>query len=54
MQDTRSLGLVHWDDLEGWYGDLDRVYLVGTVGTVKVSPLYVVRLNDMMPVNTLV
>ena len=18
MQDTRSLGLVHWDDLEGW------------------------------------
>ena len=19
MQDTGSLGLVHWDDLEGWY-----------------------------------
>ena len=21
MQDTRSLGLVHWDDLEGWDGE---------------------------------
>ena len=21
MQDTRSLGLVHWDDAEGWYGE---------------------------------
>ena len=21
MQDTGSLGLVHWDDLEGWYGE---------------------------------
>ena len=21
MQDTRSLGLVHWDDPEGWYGE---------------------------------
>ena len=21
MQDTGSLGLVHWDDPEGWYGD---------------------------------
>ena len=20
MQDTGCLGLVHWDDLEGWYG----------------------------------
>jgi len=20
MQDTGSLGLVHWDDSEGWYG----------------------------------
>ena len=20
MQDTRCLGLVHWDDPEGWYG----------------------------------
>ena len=23
MQDTRGLGLVHWDDLEGWYGEGD-------------------------------
>ena len=21
MQDTGSLGLVHWDDSEGWYGE---------------------------------
>ena len=21
MQDTGCLGLVHWDDPEGWYGD---------------------------------
>ena len=21
MQDTRCLGLVHWDDPAGWYGD---------------------------------
>ena len=21
MQDTRSLGLAHWDDPEGWYGE---------------------------------
>ena len=21
MQDTASLGLVHWDDPEGWYGE---------------------------------
>ena len=21
MQDTECLGLVHWDDPEGWYGD---------------------------------
>ena len=23
MQDTRSLGLVHWDDPERWYGEGD-------------------------------
>ena len=23
MQDTGSLGLVHWDDPEGWYGEGD-------------------------------
>ena len=21
MQDTGSLGMVHWDDPEGWYGE---------------------------------
>ena len=24
MQDTGSLGLVHWDDPEGWYGEGGR------------------------------
>ena len=23
MQDTGSLGLVHWDEPEGWYGEGD-------------------------------
>jgi len=32
MQDTGSLGLVHWDDLEGWYreGGGRGVQYVGT------------------------
>ena len=37
MQDTESLGLVHWDDPEGWYGegsgwgvqDGEQVYTLG-------------------------
>ena len=37
MQDTGSLGLVHWDDPEGWYGegggrgvhDREQVYTCG-------------------------
>ena len=37
MQDTGSLGLVHWDDPEGWYGegggrrvqDVEHVYTRG-------------------------
>ena len=37
MQDTGSLGLVHWDDPEGWYGegggrrvqDGEHVYICG-------------------------
>ena len=37
MQDTGSLGLVHWDDSEGWYGegggrgvqDIEHVYIRG-------------------------
>ena len=24
MQDTGCLGLVHWDDTEGWYGEGER------------------------------
>ena len=24
MHDTGCLGLVHWDDPEGWYGDIWR------------------------------
>ena len=37
MQDTECLGLVHWDDPEGWYGegggrgvqDGERMYTCG-------------------------
>ena len=32
MHDTGSLGLVHWDDPEGWYGEVqggDHVYTRG-------------------------
>ena len=37
MQDTECLGLVHWDDPEGWYGegggrgvqDWEHVYIRG-------------------------
>ena len=39
MQDTGSLGLVHWDDPEGWYGegggrgvqDWEHVYTCGGI-----------------------
>ena len=29
MQDTGCLGLVHWDDPEGWYGDGDGMEVGG-------------------------
>ena len=28
MQDTGSLGLVHWDDPEGWYGERGEAFIV--------------------------
>ena len=39
MQDTGCLGLVHWDDPEGWYGegggrgvqDVEHVYTCGGI-----------------------
>ena len=34
MQDTGRLGLVHWDDLEGWYGE-------GSGGGVQDGPTHV-------------
>ena len=27
MHDTECLGLVHWDDLEGWYGEGDGEHM---------------------------
>ena len=33
-QDTGCLGLVHWDDLEGWYGEGDgRGFRIGNMCT---------------------
>ena len=29
MHDTGCLGLVHWDDPEGWYRDGEHVYTCG-------------------------
>ena len=31
MQDIGSLGLVHWDDPEGWYGEGIRDIIVETI-----------------------
>ena len=34
MQDTRCLGLVHWDDPEGWYGEGGgRGFKIGNICT---------------------
>ena len=34
MQDTGSLGLVHWDDSEGWYGEAGgRGFRIGNTCT---------------------
>ena len=33
MQDTGCLGLVHWDDPEGWYGEGDRRFRMGNTCT---------------------
>ena len=39
MQDIGSLGLVHWDDPEGWYGDGDGrgVFRMGNMCTPVVD-----------------
>ena len=33
MQDTGSLGLVHWDDPEGWYGEVGGGFRIGNTCT---------------------
>ena len=48
MHDTRCLGLVHWDDPEGWYGegggrrvqDGEHVYICGRFMLVAFSVIY--------------
>ena len=48
MHDTRCLGLVHWDDPEGWYGegggrrvqDGEHVYICGRFMLVTFSVIY--------------
>ena len=52
MQDTGSLGLVHWDDPEGWYGeghgrgvqDGEHVYTLGGFLLLLLSRFSHVRL----------
>ena len=36
MHDTGCLGLVHWDDSEGWYGILLNFYFYGNLKVYKV------------------
>ena len=40
MQDTGSLGLVHWDDPEGWYGEGGGFRMGNTCMTVADSFRY--------------
>ena len=37
MQDTGYLGLVHWDDPEGWYGDVGGGFRMGNTYTPMVD-----------------
>ena len=37
MQDTGSLGLVHWDDPEGWYGEVGGGFRIGNTCTHVVD-----------------
>ena len=38
MQDTGCLGLVHWDDPEGWYGEgRGGVFRIGNMCTPMVD-----------------
>ena len=39
MRDTGSLGLVHWDDPEGWYGEAGGIFFasVETLDKVKTE-----------------
>ena len=47
MQDTRCLGLVHWDDLVGWYGvgggrgvqDGEHMYTCGGFMLMLAKPI---------------
>ena len=60
MQDTECLGLVHWDDPEGWYGegegkgvqDWEHVYtrggfmlMYGQINTILLSNQPPIKIN---------
>ena len=62
MQDTGSLGLVHWDDPEGWYGegggsriqDWEHVYthgrfmlMYGKTNTILYSNYPLIKINKL-------
>ena len=54
MQDTGSLGLVHWDDPEGWYGegggrwvqDGEHMYTLGDAWRCMANPIQYCKLNN--------
>jgi len=45
MQDTGCLGLVHWDDPEGWWGGVcvgkDLIFTYGQFNVDKISPHWI-------------
>ena len=47
IHDTGCLGLVHWDDPEGWYGEGEgrRVQAYSLMSELPVKPVYVCVYN---------
>ena len=43
MQDTGCLGLVHWDDPEGWYGERGGFRMGNTCTPMVDSCLYMAK-----------
>ena len=48
MHDTGCLGLVHWDDPEGWYGEGGGLRIGNTCIPVADSFLYLAKLKQFV------